>query len=138
VILGPGRDGERFERGLQLIARRTAPMVVVSESKRATRWPLQRVLCDRPNAICFRADPFTTRGEARDVARIAARHGWRHLLLVTSTYHVTRARLLYSRCFRGRIDVVDAPYESGLRSLFGAALHEWGGFVDAHVFARNC
>jgi uncharacterized SAM-binding protein YcdF (DUF218 family) len=113
-------------------------MVVVSESKRATQWPLQRTICDRPNAICFRADPFTTRGEARDVARIAARHGWRHLLLVTSTYHVTRARLLYGRCFRGRIDVVGAPYRSGLGASLGAALHEWGGFVDAHVFARNC
>jgi uncharacterized SAM-binding protein YcdF (DUF218 family) len=42
-------------------------------------------------------DPSSTRGEARAVARVAAQRGWRRILVVTSTYHVPRARLIFRR-----------------------------------------
>lgn len=138
VVLGPGQHGERFEAALRLLRRRIAPVAVVSTSQRPGRWPLQQRLCARPRAICFRPDPFTTRGEAREVARIAAAHGWRRLVLVTSRYHVTRTRLLHGRCFRGRIDVVAADDRRSLREFAATTIHEWGGFMYASVFARSC
>lgn len=42
-------------------------------------------------------DPPSTRGEARAVARLARERGWRRILVVTSTYHVPRTRLIFRR-----------------------------------------
>jgi uncharacterized SAM-binding protein YcdF (DUF218 family) len=137
VVLGPGRGGERLAEGLELMRRHVSDAVVVSMSRRR-RWPLEDELCRARNAVCFRADPFTPRGEAREVARIARAHGWSHLLLVTSTYHVTRARLLNERCFDGTIDVAAADTPWGIRSAVWAIAHEWGGLVNALVLARGC
>jgi uncharacterized SAM-binding protein YcdF (DUF218 family) len=138
VVLGPGRDGERFRRALSLERQDYAPVVVVSESRDPARWPIERQLCATPHALCFRAQPFTTRGETRIVANLAREHGWRSLLVVTSTYHVTRARLLYDRCFRGRVTVVAAKPSGGLAELVATTLHEWGGLLDAVLLARTC
>lgn len=138
VVLGPGRHGERLTMAERLAQRDVAPVIVVSRSKRPGRWPLEQVLCARPRAVCFRANPFTTRGEAEHVGRLAAARGWRTLLIVTSTYHVTRARLLYDRCVDGRVDVVAADPRLGWGATLLATLHEWGGLVDALLLARSC
>lgn len=138
VVLGPGRHGERFAEAMRLMRRRVAPILVVSESSRPARWPLERALCARRDAICFRARPFNTRGEAREVARLARRRRWRRLVVVTSTYHVTRARLLYERCFDGRIDVVGARPGGGGREEIGLVAHEWGGLLAALTVFRGC
>ena len=42
-------------------------------------------------------EPSTTRGEAREVARLAAERGWQRIFVVTSSYHVPRARLIFRR-----------------------------------------
>jgi uncharacterized SAM-binding protein YcdF (DUF218 family) len=138
VVLGPGRDGERLAKGLQLVRWDVAPVIVVSQSSRPGRWPLERVLCERADAICFRAGPFTTRGEARDLARLAEAHGWRRLILVTSTYHVVRARLLNGRCFDGGLEVVGADPRGGFLQLVKTAVHESGGLLYALTLARGC
>jgi uncharacterized SAM-binding protein YcdF (DUF218 family) len=138
VVLGPGRHGERLAKATELLRRGLAPIVVVSRSRRGRHWPLEAQLCARRRAICFRGRPFTTRGEARIVGRLAAEHGWKRLLLVTSTYHVTRARLLYGRCVKGQIAVVAANADAGLRERLRLIAHEWGGLLDAVLFARSC
>lgn len=138
VVLGPGRDGERLTKGLELLERGVAPVVVVSHSRRPGHWPLERTLCARPRSHCFRAEPFTTRGEAREVARLAGAHDWRSVVVVTSSYHVVRARLLYGRCLRGRVSVVGARPAAGLSGLVRSIVHEWGGLAYALTFARDC
>jgi uncharacterized SAM-binding protein YcdF (DUF218 family) len=56
--------------------------------------------------VCFTAVPFSTRGEARTVSRLARERGWRSVVVVTSTFHVTRARMLFRRCYRGPLTVL--------------------------------
>jgi uncharacterized SAM-binding protein YcdF (DUF218 family) len=138
VVLGPGLGGERLERARQLTRERLAPVLVVSGSRQPARWPLEHELCATPRSICFRARPFTTRGEARIVAGLARERGWRSLLIVTSTYHVTRVRLLYGRCFDGRIRVVAAKPSGGPAAHVRTTLHEWGGLADALLLNRSC
>jgi uncharacterized SAM-binding protein YcdF (DUF218 family) len=138
VVLGPGRHGERLEKARSLLGRGIAPVVVVSRSRRPGRWPLEDRLCARKGSICFRSRPFTTRGEARIVGRLAAERRWHTLVLVTSTYHVTRARLLYGRCFDGQIRVVAADPRAGPRALVELVAHEWGGLLDAVLVERSC
>jgi len=59
--------------------------------------------------IYLRPDPYTTRGEARATARLARERGWRSLVVVTSSYHVPRARLIFRRAWEGELRMVAAP-----------------------------
>ena len=94
----------------QLVQDRVAPVLVVSyepelEDERAER------LCERPRdgVVCFEADPSSTRGEARAIERLARRRGWDDVVVVTSDFHVFRARLILERCYDGRLRFADAP-----------------------------
>ena len=84
--------------------------LVISDGN-ASGWPQGNRLC-AGNAsfkvVCFLPRPYSTRGEARGFARLARAHGWHSVIVVTSTYHVRRARMLFKRCFDGRVEAVGA------------------------------
>jgi uncharacterized SAM-binding protein YcdF (DUF218 family) len=88
--------------------------------------------------FCPTPDPDTTRGESRAIAAVARGQGWRHVVMVTSTYHVTRARILLSRCFTGDIDAVAA--DPGLAVPRHAARigHEVAGLAEAMLVNSGC
>ena len=56
--------------------------------------------------ICFEPNPTTTRGEAEEIGSLARAHHWSSVLVVTSRYHVSRARLIVKRCLPGTVRVV--------------------------------
>ena len=126
VVVLAGGDGERLDRGLELMHQGVASNLVVSTGPNE--------LCNGQQAFavyCFLPDPDSTRGEAEAIGRIAARQGWDHLVLVTSDYHATRARLLVERCFPGTVDVSAAHSGKGPVFLLWAIAHEWGGLVES-------
>ena len=55
----------------------------------------------RSRVICFEARPYSTQGEARASRGSRGEHRWTHVVVVTSTFHVTRARMLVRRCYHG-------------------------------------
>ncbi len=59
--------------------------------------------------LAFRPEPYTTRGEAAVTARLARERAWRSLVVVTSSYHVPRARRIFQRAFDGELTMVPAP-----------------------------
>ena len=97
--------------------------------------------CESPPAgievFCFRPDPGTTRGEARFVRTLAAARGWRHLVVVTSTYHVSRARMVFQRCYSGRLEMVGTSHGMSLGKWAYEYLYETGAFVKA-AFEDGC
>ena len=112
VVLSGGR--ERLPPALALIRRGVAPVLAISSVDRTPRWPLGHAVCARrryagARVLCFEAVPYSTRGEAETVARIARARGWSSIVVVTSRFHVTRARMLFRRCFRGRLSMVAVP-----------------------------
>jgi uncharacterized SAM-binding protein YcdF (DUF218 family) len=132
VVVLAGGSGERLDRGLELIERGVASNLVVSTGPDA--------LCGARHdfaVYCFLPDPDDTRGEAEAVGRIAEREGWDHLVLVTSDYHATRARLLLERCFPGTLDVSAAHSDKSPLPLLLAIGHEWGGLAEAALH-RDC
>jgi uncharacterized SAM-binding protein YcdF (DUF218 family) len=141
VVLGPGQEGERIKAAIALMDEGTAPILLLSEGH-GTRQAEERALCaerdSRFEVICFRADPFSTRGEARTVDALARAREWRSIVLVTSTYHVVRARMLFRRCYKGGLSIVGAHPSSGPVEALRAIAHEWGGLVYALTFARGC
>ena len=132
VVVLAGGDGERLERGIDLVEQGVASNLVLSTG------PDRICGTQHPFTVyCFLPHPDDTRGEAEEVARIAEREGWDHLVLVTSDYHATRARLLLERCFAGTVDVSAAHSGKSPLPLLFAIGHEWGGLVEAALH-RDC
>jgi len=106
VVVLAGGQGPRLAKGLELVRRGVAPVLVVSDGWSPT-WPEANRLCaGRPAPVavaCFHPDPYSTRGEAEAFARLAARRGWRSVVVVSSRYHLVRARLLFERCYDGTV-----------------------------------
>jgi uncharacterized SAM-binding protein YcdF (DUF218 family) len=104
----------RLPVGVMLVRRGDAPLLVVSRNDRPST--LERRACDGSlglRSLCLRAKPFSTQGEARLIARLARQRGWRTVDVVTSQFHVFRARFMIARCYSGRLAMVGAPNPTG-------------------------
>ncbi len=69
---------------------------------------------------------------------MAEHRGWRSLLVVTSTYHVLRARLLFQRCLPAPFKLSVSGTGNDLRSLPWNALKETGKLLLAETLRRGC
>jgi uncharacterized SAM-binding protein YcdF (DUF218 family) len=108
IVLSGGRNS-RLDPALKLVERGIAPILAISSPFRDPRWETAIRLCngDTPHprfkVICFQAVPYSTRGEAETVTRLAKHEGWSRIVVVSSTYHLTRARMLFERCYHGEL-----------------------------------
>ncbi|MBV8478812.1 MAG: YdcF family protein [Actinobacteria bacterium] len=107
VVLSGGRDS-RLDPALKLMERGIAPVLAISSSGRDPKWVTARRLCNGTTkvsfkVVCFEAHPYSTRGEAETVTKLARTHDWTSLVVVSSTYHVFRAHMLFARCFHGKL-----------------------------------
>ena len=139
VVVLDGGSGERLDEARALMERDVAPTLAISAGRELDPDEADG-LCTTPQrfeVVCFSPTPDSTRGEARALATLARQNGWSEVVLVTSTYHVTRARLLVERCFDGRIDVVAAGPPARLLHWTTAVGHEWGAMLDASI-RRTC
>ncbi len=137
VVLSGGRS-DRLPKGLELVQSGVAPTLVISDG-RAQGYPQANKLCrgGQPfRVICFLPDPYSTRGEAEGIARLARKYHWRSLVVVTSRYHVFRARVLVERCFHGPLAVVGSM--PSLKNLLNGALQEWPKLVYEETVVRSC
>lgn len=100
---------ERLPEGLKLMEEGYAPLLVLSKPQNMT-WPYIQACSGRlPYRVeCFDAEPYSTRGEARFIGSLA-RRGVKSVDVVTSQFHITRARILIRRCFHGDLHMVGAP-----------------------------
>jgi uncharacterized SAM-binding protein YcdF (DUF218 family) len=124
---------ERLPVGQRLVRDGYARLLVVS---RSTHPKAAELHACRTGALCFRANPYSTRGEARAIARLAAARHWRMVDVVTSQFHVFRARILIRRCYHGGLRMVGAP-EPAWRLPYDA-VKETVKLVYQETFARSC
>jgi uncharacterized SAM-binding protein YcdF (DUF218 family) len=139
VVFAGGR-GERLSKAVSLLQQGVAPVLVISNGRDA-RWQAANRLCASRQAfevLCPQPEPDTTRGEARMVGDLAARRGWRSLVVVTSTYHARRTQLLLGRCFDGQLQVVAAAPRVQWFRTWARANVELAGLVRALVTAPDC
>lgn len=109
VVLSGGR--ERLPPALTLIRRGVAKTLAISSVSRTNPWPLGHYICSKrryagARVLCFDAVPYSTRGEAETVEQLALEHHWSRVVVVTSDFHVTRAYVLFRRCYSGRLWLV--------------------------------
>jgi uncharacterized SAM-binding protein YcdF (DUF218 family) len=131
VVVLSGDHGERLARAKELLAAGVAPiLVLVGEPDSAENLDM----CAGRTAftvVCLRPEPDSTRSEAASVAELARSRNWRTLAVVTSTPHVTRARILFDRCFSGSLQMVGADLPYGGDAARRGMIHEWFGLVYA-------
>jgi uncharacterized SAM-binding protein YcdF (DUF218 family) len=139
VVVFDGGSGERLQKARALMARNTAPTLAISAGKELDQDDADG-LCGEPQefeVVCFTPRPDNTRGEARGIAEIARRRRWDRMALVTSTYHVLRARMLVERCYSGRLGVIAASPSSNPFDWVANLAHEWGAVAEA-VINEDC
>jgi uncharacterized SAM-binding protein YcdF (DUF218 family) len=139
VVLSGGR-GDRLPKALALMDASVAPVLVISRGVDQAAAQTARVCAERTTfeVNCVRPDPNTTRGEANAIARVASERGWHSLVVVTSRYHLTRARLLIGRCVRAHVTMVASTPARNLLNWTGDVVHEWGGLAYALLVQRGC
>jgi uncharacterized SAM-binding protein YcdF (DUF218 family) len=129
----------RLTKALELMRDRVGPTLVISDGL-DPYWPQAVRLCRngsrRFRVICFRPKPYNTRGEAERVARMVRTRHWRTVDVVTSTFHITRARLLFKRCVKARVRMVAAKYPLVRLPQFVAS--EWVKLLYAQTIKRGC
>ncbi|HHV22897.1 MAG TPA: hypothetical protein GXZ30_15405 [Propionibacterium sp.] len=99
-------------------------MVSVTETR--MKMPIYQDLCavtDRP-IICVEPPLPSTQGEARNLGRLAHKHGWRSVAVISHRSHLTRARILMKRCFDGEVRMVARNVEHGPRTWGRALVYE--------------
>jgi len=139
VVVLSGSKHERLDRGLELVRNGVAPVLVISDGF-DPRQPGANRLCEEGgdgfSVACFTPDPDSTRGEARKVAELARKNGWQRVLLVTSRFHVTRARMLFDRCTDADVDAVGVDYP--WTSMPAAVAGEWVKLGLSETVSRGC
>jgi uncharacterized SAM-binding protein YcdF (DUF218 family) len=129
----------RLPKGLELMRRRVASTLVISDGLDPD-WPEANRLCRRGSqrfrVVCFKPVPYNTRGEARAIDRMARRRGWLRIVVATSTFHITRARMIFNRCLDARVQFVGADYPLVRLPQFVAT--EWVKLVYAKTLKRGC
>lgn len=88
--------------------------------------------------VCLRPQPDSTREEARAAARLAEDRRWRTIVVVTATYHVTRAELLFRRCYNGSVALVGGRPPGGVRRAADQIAREWLRVAYALTIERGC
>lgn len=137
VVLLSG-DGGRLPGALRLMEQRVAPTLVFVGRPDI---PAVAELCTGSHpfeVVCLRPSPDTTRTEARAAGELARSRDWESIVVVTSRFHGTRARLLFRRCFAGTVEVVGDPPGYGAHFARRQITHEWLGLVHASIFSRGC
>jgi uncharacterized SAM-binding protein YcdF (DUF218 family) len=137
VIVQLGGPGNRRFVALGLARQGRAPLVAISVpvDEVNTRWCHRGRLGD-VSVVCFHAEPFTTRGEARAVAEMAEQHRWRSVILVTTPDQALRATLRVGRCFDGKIFVATArlPWYRWPAQI----VYQSGATVKAYTVETSC
>jgi uncharacterized SAM-binding protein YcdF (DUF218 family) len=88
--------------------------------------------------VCLRPEPDSTRAEARAAGSLVADRRWKRVLVVTTTYHVTRSRLLFSRCTDADVKVTGATPPYGRRMRARQVFREWLAVGYSISLVRRC
>lgn len=136
VVLGGGEPA-RLRTGLDLFADGVGDVLVLSAGTSEAAAD-HGVHCDGNTVVCVTPVPETTAGEARTITTLATERGWSSLAVVTSTYHLSRARVLFGQCFDGRLAMIEAPVPRARAGFVVDATLELPDLIAGVTFARAC
>jgi uncharacterized SAM-binding protein YcdF (DUF218 family) len=129
-----GGYGPRGLFGIELAKEGWAPTVVFSGGF-TDSWFWHRCWLPRPpvNLMCSTPRPSTTAGEAHDLRLLAAKYGWRRVIVVTFRPHISRARYILERCFDGELIMVESPAKISIARWAYEYVYQTAGYLKALV-----
>jgi len=135
IVLGPQDPNGGFALAGRLVSQGLAGNLLLSVSS-DQRGPVGHTCggeFPQPAATltCFVPDPYSTRGEARELARQAQQHGWKTVIVITPGYHVERARMIFKRCFSGTLEMVAPPISISPLTWAFEYVYQTVGFAKA-------
>jgi uncharacterized SAM-binding protein YcdF (DUF218 family) len=139
LVLGPPDVDGRAEAGYALARAHYAGTVLVSVESDLQQQVKGACRNQNPDyqVICFQPHPGTTRGEARELGRLAREHHWTSVIVITSTYHISRARMIVERCMPGTVLMVAAPGKPALSTWAKQFFYQSAAYVKAFA-VRGC
>jgi hypothetical protein len=118
-----------------------APVLVLSDPyKPEDNLPVHQACASHPTGyriICFTPDPSTTRGEARQIRELAVANGWTRVAVVAPVFHISRARVIVRRCYRGTLLMLQEPAPVSFWSWTYQYIRQTLGYVKVAVL-RGC
>ena len=136
VVILSGPFHGRYPFGFDLARQGWAPNLVISnpsgkDNRRLTNY------CAAPHAEftvhCFVPDPPTTKGEGRQLRRLAQQYGWHTVIVVTFRPHISRARFILEHCFDGDLVMVASPARISASRWAFEYLYQTGGYARAVI-----
>lgn len=136
IVLAGASDRLPVARKLKGVA----PILVLSNSIGPGNEPANKQCqaASGPDVICFTPTPPDTRGEAAAIAKLVAQHDWKSIVVVTSTYHITRARILVKQATSIKVYMVASKPKGSIAQWAWWLVHETGGLIDAVVARSEC
>ncbi|BDD80366.1 hypothetical protein TPB0596_01290 [Tsukamurella pulmonis] len=113
IVLGGEHDG-REQYGIRLAQEGWSDTVVLSNPYDRSDRTMQELCDTRTDGItvtCEVPAPSTTRGEAIFTERLARERGWRSVIVISWSYHLTRSRYIFDNCFSGETVMRAVPRE---------------------------
>ncbi|MCX5041703.1 YdcF family protein [Aldersonia sp. NBC_00410] len=136
-VLGGSGDG-RYTAALELALKGLAPRVVMSNPIASTEGNIWLAdLCEHKrydfDVMCFLPDPMTTRGEARELGRLATEEGWHSVIVVTYTPQISRARYIIDRCYDGEVMMANTQEDVAVSAIAWNYMYQTAGFARAFL-----
>lgn len=134
AIVSLAGSPERLSKAIALHDAGVAPTLVVSGASGTGNEQAVKLCASAPESvICFQPRDGTTRGEAAVLGELTNKYGWTSIIVVTSTYHLTRATLLIRQATGIEVyGVASRPRLSKL-SWLRMLIHESVGLLDAYI-----
>jgi len=131
VVLGGLGARPVIDEAVRLMDAGYADRVVVSDAFGGDTLPAHLCRTYPARFECVEPDPATTAGEARLIGQMADERGWDALLVVTRTYHVTRARMILDRCIAGELMVTGVDGELSVADRLHQVVYQSAATVVA-------
>jgi len=96
----------------------------------------EKDFCDKQagyEVICLNPDPYTTQGEAEELAAYAEEQGWDTVAVLTGTPHISRARLWTERYVRADVVMWETDEVMSLTGWAYAFVYQSGAWAKAIV-----
>ena len=132
MVVGPAEPW-RIAWAQQLIATSHAKELLISTP------PASRpAVCGSPGVLCFEPIPFTTQGEARELAEQMKLHHWTTATVITGTPHILRTRLRMWWCMSTGVQVVGRPTGLSAGDWVWQYIYQSAGFLKAFLVTPGC
>ncbi|WP_307828292.1 ElyC/SanA/YdcF family protein [Antrihabitans sp. YC2-6] len=136
LVIGGYGYYERYTYGFELASQGWAPHLLLSQPGGPSDLFLTS-RCSREyegfTVECFRPDPPTTLGEARELRKVAQERNWKSVIVVTFMPHISRTRYIFEKCYDGELIMSPSPVSIPPQEWVWQYIYQTAGYIRSFV-----